>query len=75
MQSPSIPPQETFSPLTMTPTLTGAMAARLGMRSLVFRTLAASLATNVLLGCALLLRTPPALTILVPPGAGTTEDG
>lgn len=59
----------------MTPTLTGAMAARLGMRSLVFRTLAASLATNVLLGCALLLRTPPALTILVPPGAGTTEDG
>ena len=59
----------------MTPTLTGAMAARLGMRSLVFRTLAASLATNVLLGFALLLKTPPALTILVPPGAGTAEEG
>lgn len=59
----------------MTSSLTGAMAARLGLRSLVFRTLAASLAVNVLLGAVLLFKTPPALTILIPPGISTAEDG
>lgn len=55
--------------------LSGAAAARLGLRRLVIGALVASLSANVLLAGAILLRTPPVLTILVPPGVTDPEDG
>lgn len=51
-----------------------ALDLRLGIRRYLLQTLVASLCTNVFLAGSLLYRTPPVLTILVPPGVAP-EDG